>query len=199
MTNTINTTNPTPERTRIVREPIHATIEPVLAYAKWISEIKREPFSVVTIPPGTAAYRMGYRYVSVPNTELPYYIAGGAALAKPTQPIEGAKLPPRVSAEMKQARVLLWTGLTGYAASKQTGISEGAISKCKVCQAIIQSVTTAKICLSTDETSTDNELYEFFKRDLGMSENHARAWIKQREHFQAHPFVDKRKKVAAHV
>lgn len=89
----------------------------------------------------------------------------------------------RVSEEMKKARVLLWAGKTGYAAAKETGISEGAISKCKVCQTIMRSVANAKMALSNDEAATDAELLEYFKGELGMPENHARAWLKQREHY----------------
>lgn len=62
-------------------EPIHAQVGPVKEYAKQISELKGERFSVVTIPEGSAAYRGGYRFVSIPNDELPHYLANGAALA----------------------------------------------------------------------------------------------------------------------
>ena len=43
----------------------------------------------------------------------------------------------RVSAEMLAAQALLRQGFTAYAAAKQTGISQGAISKSAACQAII--------------------------------------------------------------
>ena len=62
-------------------EPIHAKAEPVREYAKQISDLKGVPFSVVTIPEGSAAHGMGYRFVSIPNDELPHYLANGAALA----------------------------------------------------------------------------------------------------------------------
>lgn len=62
-------------------EPIHADLAPVQAYAKRISEETGEPHSVVTIPEGSAAYHMTYRFVSIPDTELDYYLANGAQLA----------------------------------------------------------------------------------------------------------------------
>lgn len=69
------------QRESLQVEPIHARPEPVRAYADQIAAMKGEPFSVVTIPEGSAAYRMGYRFVSIPNTELRHYLANGAALA----------------------------------------------------------------------------------------------------------------------
>ena len=62
-------------------EPIHATLAPVLAYVQYISDLKGEPHRAVTIPEGSAAYGMGYRYVSVSIHELDYYCANGATLA----------------------------------------------------------------------------------------------------------------------
>ena len=62
-------------------EPIHAQVEPVRAYAKQIAELKGEPFSVVTVAEGSAAYGMGYRFASIPDRELPFFLANGAALA----------------------------------------------------------------------------------------------------------------------
>jgi len=63
-------------------EPIHATLAPVLAYVKYISELKGSPFHAVTIPAGTAAHGMGYRYVSIPDDELEHYLANGAELVR---------------------------------------------------------------------------------------------------------------------
>lgn len=62
-------------------EPIHATVEPVRAYAAQIAAIKGEPFSVIAIPEGSTAYLMGYRYASIPDAELPEYLSQGAYLA----------------------------------------------------------------------------------------------------------------------
>jgi hypothetical protein len=69
------------QRAALQVEPIHAQAEPVRAYAKQIAELKGEPFSVVTVPDGSAAHRMGYRFVSIPGSELPHYLANGATLA----------------------------------------------------------------------------------------------------------------------
>lgn len=69
------------QRDALLVEPIHATVEPVRAYAEQIAKVKGEPFSVVEIPEGTSAYGMGYRFVSIPNTELDHYLANGARLA----------------------------------------------------------------------------------------------------------------------
>lgn len=69
------------QRNALEIEPIHAELAPVQEYAKHISELKGEPFSVVTIPKGTAAYGLGCRFVSIPDTELDYYLSNGARLA----------------------------------------------------------------------------------------------------------------------
>ena len=62
-------------------EPIHAKRAPVVAYAQQLADFKGEPYSVVTIPEGSAAHRMGYRFVSIPNTELLHYLKNGATRA----------------------------------------------------------------------------------------------------------------------
>ena len=69
------------QRDALMVEPIHATFEPVRAYATQISTVKGVPHSVVTIPESSAAHSMGYRYASIPNTELDHYLANGAMLA----------------------------------------------------------------------------------------------------------------------
>lgn len=69
------------QRDVLLVEPIHATVEPVRAYATQIASTNGEPFSVVEIPEGSTAYGMGYRFASIPNTELDYYLANGARLA----------------------------------------------------------------------------------------------------------------------
>jgi hypothetical protein len=66
------------QRTALSVEPIHATAEPVKRYAEQIAELKGEPFYVVTIPNGSAAHGMGYRFVCIPETERAYYVSNGA-------------------------------------------------------------------------------------------------------------------------
>lgn len=61
-------------------EPIHADLTPVKSYAREITNLKSEQFSVVSVPKGTAAHGMGYRFVCIPNSELDYYISNGATL-----------------------------------------------------------------------------------------------------------------------
>lgn len=69
------------QRAAAAVEPIHATLPPVQAYVKYISKLKGETFHAVTIPAGSAAHGMGYRYVSIPADELAHYLANGATLA----------------------------------------------------------------------------------------------------------------------
>lgn len=69
------------QRAALQVEPIHATLEPVKAYAAQLAALKGTPFHVVTIPAGSAAHGMGYRFASVPDDELPHYLANGATLA----------------------------------------------------------------------------------------------------------------------
>ena len=71
----------TRQRATAAIEPIHATLAPVLAYVKYISDLTGEPHRAVTIPEGSAAHSMGYRFVSVSLYELDYYCANGATLA----------------------------------------------------------------------------------------------------------------------
>ena len=61
--------------------PAHAEIAPVRAYAALLSSTLNKPFAVVTIPHGSAAHAMGYRYVSIPKAEVTDYLANGATLA----------------------------------------------------------------------------------------------------------------------
>lgn len=62
-------------------EPIHATLAPVLAYVKYISQLRGAKFHAVTIPAGSRAYDMGYRYVAIPDDELHHYLTNGATPA----------------------------------------------------------------------------------------------------------------------
>ena len=59
---------------------IHKKLRPVQAYAKWISEMRGEPFSVVTVVGGSGAWHMGYRFVAIPDRELDYYQSHGSKL-----------------------------------------------------------------------------------------------------------------------
>jgi len=61
-------------------EPIHATLKPVQAYVNYISDLGVK-HRALTIPEGSAAHAMGYRFVSVPLDEVDYYLANGATLA----------------------------------------------------------------------------------------------------------------------
>lgn len=69
------------QRSRLEIEPIHAALEPVEAYAKKIAALMCEPYVVITIPDGSTAHGMGYRFASIPESELQTYIDGGATLA----------------------------------------------------------------------------------------------------------------------
>lgn len=68
---------------RIQPEPIHATVPPVAAYAEFASKTLGKTFHVITIPEGSTAHQMGYRYASVSDEELPDYLRGGATLVPP--------------------------------------------------------------------------------------------------------------------
>jgi hypothetical protein len=41
----------------------------------------KEAHSVVTIPEGSRAHEIGYRFASIPDSELDYYLANGATRA----------------------------------------------------------------------------------------------------------------------
>lgn len=70
------------QREAVQVEPIHKDPAPVHAYAKHISDLKGEKHHVVTIPEGSSAYGMGYRFVSVPGEELQHYLAQGCKLVE---------------------------------------------------------------------------------------------------------------------
>lgn len=69
------------QRAEAAVDPIHAKLEPVRRYAEWVSQLKHEPYLVVSVPEGAAAYGMGYRFVSIPESERGHYLANGATLA----------------------------------------------------------------------------------------------------------------------
>jgi hypothetical protein len=69
------------QRATAAVEPIHANLPPVQAYVKYISDLTGVPHRAVTVPEGTAAHGMGFRFVSVSAHELDYYVENGATLA----------------------------------------------------------------------------------------------------------------------
>lgn len=58
--------------------PIHCDLAPVCHYAEDLAEQMGERRHVVQIPEGSAAFGMGFRYVSVEDQELGYYQRHGA-------------------------------------------------------------------------------------------------------------------------
>lgn len=60
--------------------PIHALAQPVVAYAKQIGHFTNTKYSVVSIPEGSRAHQLGYRFLSVKACNLPQCIADGATL-----------------------------------------------------------------------------------------------------------------------
>lgn len=70
------------QRDTLVIEPIHATVEPVRAYAEQIARIKGEAFSVVALPEGATAHSMGYRFACIPTRDLEHFLPHGARLVE---------------------------------------------------------------------------------------------------------------------
>jgi hypothetical protein len=69
------------QRAQVIVEPINAELAPVLAYVDHITRMTSHQHHAVTIPEGSTAHQMGYRYVSIPDNELAHYLANGATLA----------------------------------------------------------------------------------------------------------------------
>jgi hypothetical protein len=67
-------------KTKMTMEPIHAEVAPVQTYAAWISQLKSGVWRVVTVPGGSRAYEMGYRYVAIQEEEVPHYLENGSTL-----------------------------------------------------------------------------------------------------------------------
>lgn len=65
---------------------IHAKKEHVIAYRNEFLKPLGLDHAVVTVPAGSAAYHMGYRFTTCARDELADYIAGGATLAEPAAP-----------------------------------------------------------------------------------------------------------------
>lgn len=74
---------------RVRPDSIHAQVEPVKAYAQELANHHKAARHVISIPEGSRAYLMGYRYVSIDDEELQGYIAGGAELITTVRPQEG--------------------------------------------------------------------------------------------------------------
>ena len=68
------------QRATAAVEPVHANLQPVLNYINYIKD-RGVLARAMTIPKGTAAFGMGYRFVSIPIDEVDYYIANGATIA----------------------------------------------------------------------------------------------------------------------
>ena len=79
----------------------------------------------------------------------------------------------RVSEEMRRAQRLLWGGHTAAQASRETGITESAISKSGMCRSIIQARKDAVALLEDDATSTREELYKRMVADLCIPDIYA--------------------------
>ena len=61
-------------------DSIHADRAPVAAWAAELARMGKD-LVVITVPPGSAAYAMGYRFTTCARDELPDYLAGGATVA----------------------------------------------------------------------------------------------------------------------
>lgn len=59
-------------------EPCHATEAPVRAYCTELANLHQTPWHVVTVPEGSMAWSLGYRYASVSNADHQSYLDGGA-------------------------------------------------------------------------------------------------------------------------
>lgn len=64
------------------KEAASAAYPPVERYAAALTRLKGVKHHVMSIPKGSAAYQLGYRYVSVPAGELAYYQSKGAQLVE---------------------------------------------------------------------------------------------------------------------
>ena len=66
------------QRLLLTVAPIHRQSAPVELYAAQISQVTGRLHTVICIPTGTAAHACGYRFASIPDTELEDYLANGA-------------------------------------------------------------------------------------------------------------------------
>lgn len=61
-------------------QSMQADVAPVRAYAADLCKITGKTHHVITIPNGSQAFDMGYRYTTCPDDELDYYVQHGATL-----------------------------------------------------------------------------------------------------------------------
>lgn len=68
-------------RQQVYPASIHESQAHVELYAEQLHRDFGKDHVVISVPKGSAAYHMGYRWTTCPRAELPDYIAGGAKLA----------------------------------------------------------------------------------------------------------------------
>jgi hypothetical protein len=90
----------------------------------------------------------------------------------------------KTSEEMRNAQLLLWSGIKPAEASRQTGISPSAISHSDICQEIIRVVGLARERLRSEIESSDTDLMQYFTGPLSIPEHHARALLAGRQRQQ---------------
>lgn len=61
-------------------DPLSAELAPVQRYAEHIHAVTGKTHIVITIPEGTQAHSMGYRFATCEESELPYYTERGATV-----------------------------------------------------------------------------------------------------------------------
>lgn len=66
----------------IFKETASASYPPVERYAAALTKLKKVQHHVMSIPKGSAAWWLGYRYVSVPADEVAFYQSKGATLVE---------------------------------------------------------------------------------------------------------------------
>lgn len=65
---------------------VHVEADPVRAYVAELGKITGKTHHVITIPAGSPAYEMGYRYTTCPADELDNYMEHGATLVEDSAP-----------------------------------------------------------------------------------------------------------------
>lgn len=72
----------TKERKMNPLHSIHANVAPVRTYAADLGKLTGKTHHIITIPAGSNAYEMGYRYTTCLDDELDYYVQHGATLVQ---------------------------------------------------------------------------------------------------------------------